>query len=395
MKKNRIITWLLVFATLLSVSACTKNEETEPVETESETETTVATSSSSSEETTTSETADPWVGHKDAKTAVGATAIADIALGMSVDDVIYDHIFIDFWNRSVSFNSDSTYQAMIPDEAYFIEGIAFKKIYLWKDGTNVSKVTFATRESENLPMTEDEAAGAEADMNFDSIKAKIAIVEALNNAFGDFTKSDAELPDSKESGCYIWEHNGTQITVTYGVDCYGVKGNNEFKIDVYSSDFTGSDLDPADAEFKLMVTRMYKCLGQDLPTAKAMFTDIMGVPLEREQNDDSVYYYHIDKTIEGIEFNQAIFKLNPSGNVYEIYLVNDTSSTEECEKYYDALYQRLENVYGKVFIPTNSREYEGVITGSLDGCWCIIGTFTTANYNRFNLIFNNESLRDD
>lgn len=388
MKKSiRLFTLGMVLAMGMSVCACTTTAQTETEETTTTTQETEET-----ETTTTEETADPWDNYASVKTVEGATGVANSFLGSNIDDVLYDDSLKGFWESSCTFASDIPCQMIIPEGGYTIEGIAFKKIRLWKDSDgNVTKVSFCVRMNELLPRTETEALGS-LELNFDSESARAVFEEALNEQFGD-SISTTTLSDWGNCEATLWKHNGTTIAMICGVDCYGISGNNEFMIEVYNADYSGPLLTGEDAEVREQILRMYACLGQDLETAKAMFEDIMGVPLENEQNDPSIYYYSIDLTFNGIDFNQAIFKLNPSGNVYDIYLVNDASSTAECNEYYDALYARLLNIYyGE--IPTNSVEYEGVIMGGWDGNWIIIGVYTNGDYSRLNVVFNRESLRE-
>ena len=391
MKKSiRLFTWGMVLAVGMSVCACTTTT------TQTETEETTTTTQETEEETeitTTEETADPWDNYASVKTVEGATNVANSFLGSNIDDVLYDDSLKSFWESSCWFFADKPCQAIVPDGGYTIEGVSFKRICIWKDGDgNVTKVSFCARMNEFLPKTEAEALGS-SELNFDSESAKAAFEQALTEQFGE-SVSTTTLSDWGNCEATVWEHKETTIAMICGVDCYGVSGNNEFMIEVYNADYSGPLLTGEDAEVREQILRMYACLGQDLETAKAMFEDIMGVPLENEQNDPDIYYYSIDLTFNGIGFNQAIFKLNPSGNVYDIYLVNDASSTADCNEYYDALYSRLMNIYYGSGIPTNSYEYEGVIMGGWDGNWTIIGVYTNGDYSRLNVVFNNESLRE-
>lgn len=392
MKKGiRLFTWSMVLAMGLSVCACTTTTQTETKETSATTQETEE--ETETETTATEETSDPWDSYANAKTVEGATGIANSSLGSNINDVLSGGSLQGFWESGCWYFSDKPCQVMVPDNGYEIEGVSFKRIRFWKDGDeNVSKVSFCVRSNEFLPRTEAEALGS-AELNFDSESAKSVFEQALTEAFGD-SVSTTILSDWGNCEATVWEHKETTIAMICGVDCYGVSGNNEFMIEVYNADYSGHLLTGEDAEVRELILRMFACLGQDLETAKAMFEDIMGVPLENEQNDPGVYYYSIDLTFNGINFNQAIFKLNPSGNVYDIYLVNDASSTAECNEYYDALYSRLGNIYNGSGIPTNSIEYEGIITGSWDGNWIIIGVSTSGDYSRLNVVFNNESLRE-
>ena len=90
-----------------------------------------------------------------------------------------------------------------------------------------------------------------------------------------------------------------------------------------------------------------------------------------------------------------IIKTNKGdGKTYEIYFVNDTSSTKECEGYFELFKKRLAENFSDRFAPTNSYEYEGVFTSLSDYNTCIIGGSYSANYNRFYLIVNAERLRE-
>ena len=395
-KRITLLLAMAVIASNMSVCACAKTSETV---TQVSTEAKITMSADSSEttvtettETTEEKTVDPWAGKVDASTAAGAAAKANSVLGKDFETIFEGDELRAFWKKSVSYNHESSCKVMIPDDGFEIEGIHFKKVYIWNGNGSVSKLTFAVRDREILPKTKNEAAGYKADLGFDSEKAMTAVVESLNDAFGDYKTIDAGLPNSKLSECFVWEYNETTIAVTYGVDCYGIEGNNEFKIEVYRSG--NADGSQSDAGFRLAVNRMYGCFGQDLKTAKKMVQDILGVSLKKEKKTKSAYYYNVKPTFGGVKFNQIVIKTNPSGKVYEIYLIKDTSKKADANSSYKNFHKKLEALYGSNgFIPTNSYEYKGVIHGSRNGEWCIIGTGSVSKGGRFYFIFNNESLR--
>ena len=399
MKKLRsIVSAGLVFAICLSVASCNGagkgteepfepptviTEIEEPTETETETE------------ATTKPTVDPWGQLYGADEIVGATAIADKLIDQKTDDALFGHDLDGFMHGGAAFSGDKSHRIMIPDDGYKIEGFAFKRIYLWTENDIVTKITFAVRDKELIPSTEAEAKGAASDMNYDAEGAYAKITSQLVAAFGETAKTidTADLKAAK-SECLVWEHNGRDIAVTYAVDCYGITGNNEFKIEVYSSGAEGS-ADTASDDFKVTLTKLGNCMGLDKDTVKTMVEELFGVKLNNEQEDKNNYYYSSNITIEGIEFNQVIIKTNKGdGKTYEIYFVNDTSSTKECEGYLETFKKKLAESYSDNFIPTNSSEYVGVMRMLSDYNFCIIGGSYSANYNRFYLIINAERLKE-
>ena len=400
MKKLRsIVSAGLVFAICLSVASCNgagKNTNDEPFEpptvvteieepTETETET----------EATTKPTVDPWGQIYVADEIVGATAIADKLLDRKTDDVLYGHEIDEFMHGGAQFTGDKSHRIMIPDGGYKIEGCEFKRIYFWTENGIITKITFAVRDKELIPSTEAEAKGAASDMNYDAGGAYAKITSQLVAAFGESVKTidTADLKAAK-SECLVWEHNGRDIAVTYAVDCYGISGNNELKIDVYSSGAEGS-ADTASDDFKVTMTKLGNCMGLDKDTVKSMVEDLFGVKLNNEQADNNNFYYSSNITIEGVEFTQVIIKTNKGdGKTYEIYFVNDTSSSKECEGYLETFKKKLAENYTDRFIPTNSREYVGVISMISDYNYCIVGGSYSANYNRFYMIINAERLKE-
>ena len=401
MKKLRsIVSAGLVFAICLSVASCNGagkgtteyttyesptviTEIEEPTETETETE------------ATTKPTVDPWGKIYVATEIVGATAIADKVLDKTTDEVLYGQDIHEFMHKSASFSGDKSHRIMMPEGGYKIEGCEFNRIYLWTENDIVKKITFAVREKELIPSTESEAKGAASDMNYDAEGAYAKITSQLVAAFGETAKTidTADLKAAK-SECRVWEHNGRDIAVTYAVDCYGITGNNEFKIDVYSSGAEGST-DTASDDFKVTLTKLGNCMGLDKDTVKGMVEELFGVKLNNEQADKNNYYYSSNITIEGVEFNQVIIKTNKGdGKTYEIYFVNDTSSTKECEGYLETFKKKLAESYSDNFIPTNSSEYVGVMRMLSDYNFCIVGGSYSANYNRFYLIINAERLKE-
>ena len=399
MKKLRsIVSAGLVFAIVLSVASCdgTGKSTTEDTTYEAPTVVTEIEEPTETEtEATTKPTVDPWGKIYVADEIVGATAIADKLLDKKTDDVLYGQDIHEFMHKSASFSGDKSHRIMMPEGGYKIEGYEFKRIYLWTENDIVTKITFAVRDNEFVPSTEAEAKGAASDMNYDAEGAYTKITSKLVAAFGESTKT-ADTADLKaaKSECLVWEHNGRDIAVTYAVDCYGISGNNEFKIEVYSSGAEGS-ADTASDSFKVTMTKLGNCMGVDKDTVKSMVEDLFGVKLNNEQADKSNYYYSSNITIEGVEFNQVIIKTNKGdGKTYEIYFVNDTSSTKECEGYFELFKKRLAENFSDRFAPTNSYEYEGVFTSLSDYNTCIIGGSYSANYNRFYLIVNAERLKE-
>lgn len=399
MKKLRsIVSAGLVFAICLSVASCTGagkgteepfepptviTEIEEPTETETETE------------ATTKPTVDPWGQLYEADEIAGATAIANEVLDKKTDDALFGHYLDGFMHGGAAFSGDKSHRIMMPDGGYKIEGYEFKRIYLWTENDIVTKITFAVRDKELIPSTEAEAKGAASDMNYDAEGAYAKITSKMAEAFGESTKTvDTSGLKAAKSECLVWEHNGRDIAVTYAVDCYGITGNNEFKIEVYSSGAEGS-ADTASDEFKVTLTKLGNCMGLDKDTVKGMVEELFGVKLNNEQADKNNYYYSSYITIEGIEFNQVIIKTNKGdGKTYEIYFVNDTSSTKECEGYLETFKKKLAESYSDNFIPTNSSEYVGVMRMLSDYNFCIIGGSYSANYNRFYLIINAERLKE-
>ena len=399
MKKLRsIVSAGLVFAICLSVASCNGagkgteepfepptviTEIEEPTETETETE------------ATTKPTVDPWGQLHEADEIAGATAIANEVLDKKTDDALFGHYLDGFMHGGAAFSGDKSHRIMMPDGGYKIEGYEFKRIYLWTENDIVTKITFTVRDKELIPSTEAEAKGAASDMNYDAEGAYAKITSQLVAAFGESAKTidTADLKAAK-SECRVWEHNGRDLAVTYAVDCYGITGNNEFKIEVYSSGAEGS-ADTASDGFKVTLTKLGNCMGLDKDTVKGMVEELFGVKLNNEQADKNNYYYSSNITIEGIEFNQVIIKTNKGdGKTYEIYFVNDTSSTKECEGYLETFKKKLAESYSDNFIPTNSSEYVGVMRMLSDYNFCIIGGSYSANYNRFYLIINAERLKE-
>ncbi len=397
-KLRSIVSAGLVFAICLSVASCNGagkgteepfepptviTEIEEPTETETETE------------ATTKPTVDPWGQLYEADEIAGATAIANEVLDKKTDDALFGHYLDGFMHGGAAFSGDKSHRIMVPDCGYKIEGYEFKRIYLWTENDIVTKITFAVRDKELIPSTEAEAKGAASDMNYDAEGAYAKITSQLVAAFGESAKTidTADLKAAK-SECRVWEHNGRDIAVTYAVDCYGITGNNEFKIEVYSSGAEGS-ADTASDDFKVTLTKLGNCMGLDKDTVKGMVEELFGVKLNNEQADKNNYYYSSNITIEGVEFNQVIIKTNKGdGKTYEIYFVNDTSSTKECEGYLETFKKKLAESYSDKFIPTNSSEYVGVMRMLSDYNFCIIGGSYSANYNRFYLIINAERLKE-
>ena len=399
MKKLRsIVSAGLVLAIALSVASCDgegKNTtedttyETAVVVTETEEPTTTET------EATTKPTVDPWGQLHEADEIVGATAIADKLIDQKTDDALFGHDLDGFMHGGAAFSGDKSHRIMKPDGGYKIEGYEFKRIYLWTENDIVTKITFAVRDKELIPSTEAETKGAASDMNYDAEGAYAKITSELNAAFGESTKTidTADLKAAK-SECLVWEHNGRDIAVTYAEDCYGIAGNNEFKIDVYTSGAEGSSDASAD-DFKVTMTKLGNCMGLDKDSVKTMVEDLFGVKLDNEQADKNNYYYSASITIEGVEFNQVIIKTNKGdGKTYEIYFVNDTSNTKDCEGYLETFKKKLAESFSDNFIPTNSAEYKGVMQMFSDFYFCIIGGSYSANYNRFYLIINAERLKE-
>ena len=399
MKKLRsIVSAGLVLAIALSVASCDGEGKNTTEDTTYETAVVVTETeepSATETEATTKPTVDPWGQLHEADEIVGATAIADKLIDQKTDDALFGHDLDGFMHGGAAFSGDKSHRIMMPDGGYKIEGYEFKRIYLWTENDIVTKITFAVRDKELIPSTEAEAKGAASDMNYDAEGAYAKITSKLNAAFGESTKTiDTDDLKAAKSECLVWEHNGRDIAVTYAVDCYGIAGNNEFRIDVYTSGAEGSS-DALSDDFKVTMTKLGNCMGLDKDSVKTMVEDLFGVKLDNEQADKNNYYYSTSITIEGVEFNQVIIKTNKGdGKTYEIYFVNDTSNTKDCEGYLETFKKKLAESFSDNFIPTNSAEYKGVMQMFSDFYFCIIGGSYSANYNRFYLIINAERLKE-
>ena len=399
--KKRVSLLLIaaVMASGMSLSACSNKATAISQTGSSEAVITIPDDTSSAPETETETktetTVDLWNGAIDTSTAVGAVRTAISVFGKNTDEVLGGNEYRAYRGKSTSFNHDTACTRIIPDEGFTIEGIAFKKIYLWKDNGNVGRVTYTVRDKEFLPMTQNEATAQESDLRFDAGKAMEAITGSLERTLGAGNTADAGLPGASKSGRTVWEKDGTTIEVTYGLDCYGIEGNNDFRIDVYPSGKAEAGPDQSIAGFRQTVYRMYSCIGQDPKTVKAICEDVLGVPLTREQIDyGKDYYYDVKVKIEGVEFNQVLLMTNPSGKVYNIYLVNDKDKEKKSKGYYNTIQKKLESLFGPRFIPIHTFEVEGVISGPSNGDWCILSLKTIKGHTRFSLVFNNEGLKD-
>ena len=294
MKKLRsIVSAGLVLAIALSVASCDGAGKNTTEDTTYEAPTTVTEieePTTTETESTTKPTVDPWGQLHEADEIVGATAIADKLIDQKTDDALFGHDLDGFMHGGAAFSGDKSHRIMMPDGGYKIEGYEFKRIYLWTENDIVTKITFAVRDKELIPSTEAETKGAASDMNYDAEGAYAKITSKLNAAFGESTKTidTADLKAAK-SECLVWEHNGRDIAVTYAVDCYGIAGNNEFRIDVYTSGAEGSSDASAD-DFKVTMTKLGNCMGVDKDTVKSMVEDLFGVKLNNEQADKSNYY---------------------------------------------------------------------------------------------------------
>ena len=130
-------------------------------------------------------------------------------------------------------------------------------------------------------------------MNYDAETAFTKVTSKLEAAFGgDYTTADTSALKASKSECRVWQHNGRDIAVTYAVDCYGITGNNEFKIDVYPTGGGGSSLAPEDESFRQMLSKIESSLGQDKDTVKAVLEEQLGLELKDEHKDKAICYYY-------------------------------------------------------------------------------------------------------
>ena len=399
MKKFRIIVSLgLVLAMVLSVASCNGKGssgdeggtyETPKMDYESESET-----------ETTKPSVDPWSQSHTAQDIVGATAIANGFLGMSFDDAVESHKMIAFYEKSASFTTNRAHHTMIPDGGFTIEGNMFKRVYFWEDKGSINKITFASRYLEFVPSTETEAKIAADDMNYDAEKAYTDITSKLEAAFGsDYKTVDTSDLKAAKSECRVWQHNDRDIVVTYGVDCFGITGNNEFKIDVYPTGGGGSSLTPEDEAFRQLFSKLESSMGQDKDTVKTLLEEQLGVELKDESKSNSIcytYYYKVDLTLEGVPFNMIEIHANiGNGKVYEIYFRKDTSKSADIDGYEETFKTKLSSTFSDRFIPTNSRAYEGIICGIGKGTYCIVSDYYLDDMNNFfHVIINAEYLRE-
>ena len=401
MRKFRSIVSLgLILAMAMPVAACngatdvTEEDityETAPVVTETETETEA-----------TKPTVDPWGQIYVADEIVGATAIADKLLSMSFEEALYSHEIGEFYNGSATFSGDHARSVMFPETGYKIEGNELKCVFIWKDKAKdtVAKITFASRKLEYVPSTETEAKIAADDMNYDAETAFTKITSKLEAAFGsDYKTSDTTDLKASKSECRVWQHNGRDIAVTYALDCYGITGNNEFKVDVYPTSGGGSSLAPEDEAFRQMFSKIESSMGQDNETVKALLEEQLGVELKGGSKDKSIcytYYYDVDLTIEGVPFNMIEIHTNiGDGKVFEIYFRKDTSKRSEIDSYEETFKTKLSSTFSDRFIPTNSNSYKGVFCGMGRGTYCIISDLYIDDMNNFFfVIINAEYLRE-
>ena len=400
MKKFRSIVSLgLVLAMAMSVAACNSSGdkggtyETPKMDYESETET---------ETEATKPTVDPWGQIYVADEIVGATAIADKLLNMSYEEAVYSDELGEFFDGSASFSGDNARTVMIPETGYKIEGNELKCVYVWKDKAkgSLAKITFSARNLEYVPSTEAEAKIASDDMNYEAETAFTKVTSKLEAAFGgDYTTADTSALKASKSECRVWQHNGRDIAVTYAVDCYGITGNNEFKIDVYPTGGGGSSLAPEDESFRQMLSKIESCLGQDKDTVKAVLEEQLGLELKDEHKDKEIcyyYYYSADFSIAGVPFNMIELHANiGDGKVFEVCFRKDTSKRAEIDGYEDTFKKKLSASFSDRFIPTNSRAYEGEFCTLGKGTYCIVSDYYLDDMNNFfYVIINAEYLRE-
>ncbi len=399
-KVLRTVAGLLVFAMGMGLCSCGKTQETVVTSSDAVESESVVSDSVVSSENNVETTEDPWLGSPDVTGIVGASWKASQFLGRNIDDVLYDHELNALWNSTSSmcaFNQDERRQVLVPEDGYEISGYKFDQIYLWKDNAgNVNKITFMTRHNEYLPETAAETVGAADDLNYDVQSAMGKMVIELSEGLGDYYNENVAYLNAKDGASFVFEHNGIEIVLTYGVDCYGLAGNNELKIDVYAKGTTF----PAypEEDFKVLITKLSYCMGEDYESARDMVEDALGVELTNEQIDYYGYiYYSVDATVEGVDFNQVIIITNEGdGKVYEVHLVNDMDSEAEIEGYYNLFKDKLRTVCGDYFIPWNHQVYDGcMIRLDSDNDICMIGRYTIEGYSRFHLIMNNEALKED
>jgi len=399
MKRLRSIVSLgLVLAMALSVASCNGKGssgdeggtyETQKMDYESE-----------SESETTKPSVDPWSQSHTAQDIVGATAVANSFLGMSFDEAVDSHKMTAFYEKSASFTTNRAYHAMIPDDGFTIEGNMFKRVYFWEDKGSINKITFASRNLEYIPSTETEAKIAAADMNYDAEKAYTDISSKLEAAFGiDYKTVDTSDLKASKSECRVWQHNDRDIVVTYGVDCFGITGNNEFKIDLYPTGGGGSSLAPEDESFRQMLSKIESSLGQDKDTVKAVLEEQLGLELKDEHKDKAscyYYYYSADFSIAGVPFNMIELHANiGDGKVFEVCFRKDTSKRAEIDGYEDTFKKKLSASFSDRFIPTNSRAYEGEFCTLGKGTYCIVSDYYLDDMNNFfYVIINAEYLRE-
>ena len=387
MKKSRsIVSAGLVFAIALSVAACDSgaNNSTfdtvyDPgqVVTESETE-------------ATEDTVDPWGQINTASEIVGATAVADKLLNMGFDEALSSREIGEFYQGSARFYGDHTHSAMYPEGGYKIEGNDLKSVYIWQAKTkgSVTKITFTARKGEFVPSTESEAKIAAEDMNYDAETAFTKVTSALASAFGDgFTTADTSGLKASKSECRVWQHNGRDIAVTYAVDCYGITGNNEFKVDVYPTGGGAPTLAPEDEAFRQMFCKIENSLGQDKDTVKAVLEEQLGVTLKNEHKDKAIcyyYYYDVDITIAGVPFNMIELEANiGDGKVYAVNFRKDTSKRADIDEYEKTIQTKLTTAFSEYLIPTNSRQYEGVFCSLTGGNTCTVSDYYIDDMNNF------------
>ena len=399
MKKLRsIVSAGLVLAIALSVASCDSGTQNstfdtvyDPGQVVTETETEAA-----------DNTVDPWGQIYVADEIVGATAIADKLLDMSFEEVLSSHDLGEFNDYSARFYGDHAHSVMLPENGYKIEGNDLKGVIIWQDKSkgSVTKITFAARKNEFVPSTESEAKIAAEDMNYDAETAFAKITSALASAFGDnYATADTSDLKASKSECRVWQHNGRDIAVTYAVDCFGITGNNEFKVDVYPTGGGASTLAPEDEAFRQMFCKIENSLGQDKDTVKTVLEEQLGVTLKNEYKDEAIcyyYYYEVDITIAGVPFNMIELEANiGDGKVYAVNFRKDTSKRADIDEYEKTIQTKLTTVFSDYLIPTNSREYEGVFCGLTGGGYCTVSDFYIDDMNNFfYVIIRADSLRE-
>ena len=404
----------LVLAMVLSVSSCFGNPRKSDNYTEPETQAdsnasvsnSVSNSADQSGDDTTTETTKDLSKYKSGDFSnpkvLDLVDLAAYCIGLDGQTCLehLDETF-DFPGSHMKYDS---YEGVVSfmGSSFTCDDVPFKSIHIYLKNWKVVEVDYCITEERYFSS----AAEGGKDLGDD---ADLPVKQYYDNISGElngiFNKPEKEYGvkwfKPSEGKSSLWKAGDISVAATYGTNCFGVEGYNQFELAVSDNkDFKPGYYcvlpvsDEMDEELENLIEIGKTSMGRDFASVKHMIEKKLDITLGDGQqigDEFSEYVYKdLDFEVSGVHFNMiSIISNRNSLTVFDVIFWSDNISSTDCSNYKSNYERKLTAYYGKPTI----NYYDGDIGYKFDdGLEFWISANQNGSNSYFYVIFKNENL---